>query len=805
MRKTIDLDVYTRPIRFAFLVRPTDSTSLNKIFTINTCLWGGMFNPIIPFFKKIPRWWANDRYYGESCSQIMRGYLDFFEPDFIVESEKGMVNHLGLDGVIVLQIKDLIAPEDKYYRKYGLDVLDIYQKLYKDHFQFELRNKPNLIHVKSQNVSFDNFSACVFGKFPTSKKLRYFYESYIKVFQSEKILLTDKTLNNIYNSRNECPLTLSGYYDLDVKYNYYSNPSLFVLNANKPSDLIDFWNLRAVTRNVVAIPVEWLPELSEFCKKFILDNHRPLPKNRNEVIIQPTAIFSRTISEETASNLFKKYMQVEKEGANTIQPWYPAIWRALPNSSVRNTRPVLKAKNTETTITVMISDDNDEYGTFKPIAPRFVSNSRVKNQWANVVRINDRSENKEVAAVFPTDYLDSSCCPINIDHERIISTKEVLISFSFYQQNTMHWKFLTGTQLFKLWLDNFKIKAEISPSGRITQQIIASLGGMFRLRCIANEDVIKLLDKISRSETKSMNVDEFKNKISKAQKTTSIIPFDKPILDDFLESKAIKLGYSIKCSQCGQTSWYELNELNYSILCKFCRETFRFPIQKPYSSKVAEWEYRVVGPFALQNYASGGYAEVLAIRFFVYTLTLNRSRISWSSGLELQLEERGTKKNLEIDFMIFYQRVNVASIGYPSDLIFGEAKSYGDNSFEAKDICRLKKLANKFPGSILVFATMRQPHQISKGEIDRLKKLALWGRAYNKKSHRSRAPVIILTGLELFSNFIQGTWKAKGGKHASFSSYLDFSNLRLFADATQQLYLNLPPYREWCENKYNKK
>lgn len=49
--------VTLRPIRFAFLVKPNDSKRLLEIFQINTCLWGGKFNPIIPIFGHVPKWW----------------------------------------------------------------------------------------------------------------------------------------------------------------------------------------------------------------------------------------------------------------------------------------------------------------------------------------------------------------------------------------------------------------------------------------------------------------------------------------------------------------------------------------------------------------------------------------------------------------------------------------------------------------------------------------------------------------------------------------------------------------------------
>jgi hypothetical protein len=43
-----------RLIRFAFWVRPDDKKGTLEIFRINTCLWGGRSNPVIPYFKHTP-------------------------------------------------------------------------------------------------------------------------------------------------------------------------------------------------------------------------------------------------------------------------------------------------------------------------------------------------------------------------------------------------------------------------------------------------------------------------------------------------------------------------------------------------------------------------------------------------------------------------------------------------------------------------------------------------------------------------------------------------------------------------------
>ena len=49
--------VRLRPIKLAFLVNPEDKESLLKAIEINTFLWGGLYNPIIPTYRRIPAKW----------------------------------------------------------------------------------------------------------------------------------------------------------------------------------------------------------------------------------------------------------------------------------------------------------------------------------------------------------------------------------------------------------------------------------------------------------------------------------------------------------------------------------------------------------------------------------------------------------------------------------------------------------------------------------------------------------------------------------------------------------------------------
>jgi hypothetical protein len=95
----------------------------------------------------------------------------------------------------------------------------------------------------------------------------------------------------------------------------------------------------------------------------------------------------------------------------------------------------------------------------------------------------------------------------------------------------------------------------------------------------------------------------------------------------------------------------------------------------------------------------------------------------------------------------------------------------------------------------------------SSSEKTRIRSFAEWGRV-PQKNGEPRASVIVLTGLELFSNLpIQMTWKDKGGKYAALTQRpsINLDDLWTLADITQQLYLDLPSYSQWQQSRWRRK
>jgi hypothetical protein len=128
--------------------------------------------------------------------------------------------------------------------------------------------------------------------------------------------------------------------------------------------------------------------------------------------------------------------------------------------------------------------------------------------------------------------------------------------------------------------------------------------------------------------------------------------------------------------------------------------------------------------------------------------------------------------------------------------IFGECKTFGQ--FQNKDFERMRNIAKSFPGAILALCTLRK--DLTPVEVQEITKIAKAGRK-QWKSERPINPVLILTGNELMNMFgPPSCWRDKHG-----SKFDRVFSLLEVADATQQIYLNLPSWKEEWFKKFDEK
>ena len=213
-------------------------------------------------------------------------------------------------------------------------------------------------------------------------------------------------------------------------------------------------------------------------------------------------------------------------------------------------------------------------------------------------------------------------------------------------------------------------------------------------------------------------------------------------LQYFLQRSIFRAGLQVQCPTCGYQNWFDLVAISYAPTCSRCINKFKFS-QSPQDLQRVRWFYRVVGPFAAPDFARGGYAVALTLRCLA---PRHDSEMTWSTGLSLE------PLKCEIDFFAWYRPGGLFRDERDEPLmLIGEAKSFGKDAIGDDEIRSLKKVAERFPGSLMVVSSLRQIVDYSPAELRRLRELALWGR---RSVHNDQAvnPLIILTASEVFTS-----------------------------------------------------
>ena len=301
------------------------------------------------------------------------------------------------------------------------------------------------------------------------------------------------------------------------------------------------------------------------------------------------------------------------------------------------------------------------------------------------------------------------------------------------------------------------------------------------------------LEMISRGSNQSRDVVDaefFKNvnKIARSQ----LFPADvHRLVERYTQAKIFNLGIRVQCKVCEQRSWHPVGSIDNELQCPVCLSSFGLPSQNPKDE--IKWSYKSLGPFALPKQAFGAYSVLLSVHF----LATHRHPATTAT---FSFEAKRQGKALEADFMMFYR--SAAYWERETETIFGECKSF--NGFSEKDVRRMRTIATDNPGAILVFATLAP--ELSENDKKLLTPFVKACRKYGELD-RPKNPVLILTGVELFSPLgPPQCWRNAGGAMKTFAdSSRQPDGLIQLCDASQQLHLGLPTWWNDWNVEYKRK
>jgi hypothetical protein len=578
----IPVNIRLRPTRIGFLVRPMDLASVRKIMRYCACLWGGIYNPLIPVFRKPPKEWKLEPFERLSGSDIAKGYIKFFEPDVYVESEQGLLEDCGLAAVrkrhsihpLVLPLKEFLIPrEHREWSEpaFGLGIQDVLRHLYTTQQQFQLRDKYESIVVKPDRSS--GLVEAIFGVYPTQAHAAYIATGYKDVFKPIDVPPNPKSWLKVFKEGAGTPLRVTRHGLATQRY-WHHEVLIYVFDPTRATDLIDLWNIRLEPRPVVPVPLDWFEQLGDFIFDLLKAEHRPIRGNPQGLMHNATIEFGRSIAKERAEGLIKTIKSGLTPEALAPKFERNPVWVEHRDDYVhRDNRMQVTAE--EQGINLVIKEEHNEIRTdFKALAPEFASRyGGHDHRWVNAIRISAYGQHN-IATVLPFNTFDPSWPRLARLGDRTLVGTEGWIYPQRYENNTDYVSLLTSEEAIVGSLKQHGIQATLSDPGRIAKQMLEQLGGLWGVHLLADLETLQLLNKMAGGVRKRANETEiveetFELRTASLKDWTDLISRRKqrrslPEVDlaALTKRNVIRLGLETDCPHCNAKNWNSLSSVD---------------------------------------------------------------------------------------------------------------------------------------------------------------------------------------------------------------------------------------------------
>jgi len=767
------------------------------------CVWGGMYNPIIPVIRTFPKEWQPEQFERYQAADIAKGYIRFFEPDVYVEAVEGLHEEAGLVSLNkerafeprIIKLEQFIAPEqdrDWVEAMFGLDIINVISDLYKSEHQFKTRDERPAYLVKPHKI--DGLAEAVFGRYPDDAPAAYIRESYAKAFASMEIEPSPETWMKVFKTRAIVPLYLTQHGLKKTRY-WYHRPVIYVFDPRRATDLIDVWNMRLEPSPLLPVPIQWVDSLMGEFREIISAEHRPVRGNPHGLMHSATIEFGRSIPQAEAEKIVQSVSEGLATGVSfSTKHWRNRVW-ASPADGVQPRPERLKVAAQERRTVAAVGEDGDPVAHFDTLVPSFAEqHGRAFVRWVNAASVSTYGHHN-FATLLPFNTFDKSWPRIGATNDVPNIGSEGWVFDQKYKNIAEAIRFLTPEKAITQFLKLRGIQAMLSEPGQIAKQMIDQLGGLLHISLLADVETLDLLNNMAGGlRRKSNDRDEveetFEGRRASVKKWADLIArrqqrslFARATLEDFTTKNIIRLGVTSRCPHCQFENWHGLNTVDYTITCERCVKAYDFP-QAHLRQRNENWEYRVVGPFSVPDYGRGSYASLLALRV-LNQFSVSHAQMTFSTAMKLEFDD----VKAEVDFIGWHTKETLGRDREKDpQLVIGETKSQGHGDLvKQRDLDQLKIIGEKLPGSIIIIAVMRT--EFTDTEIKRLEKFVIWASRPDRFGNETN-PVLLLTGHELFADYgIQRTWEKLGGRYKAHSDFLNREGLYAFARSTRAIHV----------------
>lgn len=680
-----------RPIRYAFIVSDGDMEAALTAVSLNTAIWGGIYNPIIPVTPEAER----------------EALLTAFDPDEIVDLTGGRLDRPFLERYPLRVVTpEHFVDRDRRGRRrlgFGFGILPILREIHeKEVRQSTDPTRAALVSTTARD-GWPEYVSFVFGSFSGLPQLDIDVVDIFRRALRARDMAFDPA--NISDELTDIvsPIDISGH-GLRVfsPRASFSSHIIYIGDHRSWADLVEFWSIRATGRSVLFVPFEGHEHHAARVRTIAEEGRYPInPQIENEPDLQKAP--------SLAVDAFQRVCDcigTLRLGPISRRDWRPRYGNETEHYVGDIHACELEAKSAEELS--MLQDDR--MTPVKLISPDQLDEERTfigDYEWALDLTLSGALHENDHSFAFPKETTVEGLIPPAFLGGKGAARlgRHGVVTFHHSARDILYPHPVDTQAVFAALFERAGLEMKPSLPGRYAREIIRKMGRLhYDCRVFKLQGVRAALDRLSaggiltKGNIKDVVMsrdhwreDLYENMFIRGQRGRLNFTH---IFDFLLEKRVLRPGFTMRCRTCHGEDWYHVSEFDEEYACRFC-----FTRQRVNFGSVHDWQYKSDGLFQIRDSALGSLAVIVSLWRFEHLHSLEGGRYQTS----IELRDPSARWACEVDYA--YLLVGRFTTSY--DLVLGQAATSGD--FTDADIANMATLSDRFDKRPwLAFSTLRE-------------------------------------------------------------------------------------------------
>lgn len=272
-----------RPRRYAFLIKEGDLEAAMRAVSLNTAIWGGIYNPIVPLTPTDER----------------LGLFKEFDPDELVNLTGDNLDPELEDRYRfrIISQDEMIASDYQSGKKYlqlGFNMLPILRHIFESEVKVLVGQSRAALISTEAAAGWPEYVGFAFGTFSYLPKFDIdMVENFKKALRAREVLFDPTSLpDNLGELITSIQLTRNGL-QLFGRSHRLSSHIIYIGDYCSLTDLIEFWNIRATGCMVIFVPTAHFKPWEKLIKLVVELGHYPInPHLENRADLQKSPSIS---------------------------------------------------------------------------------------------------------------------------------------------------------------------------------------------------------------------------------------------------------------------------------------------------------------------------------------------------------------------------------------------------------------------------------------------------------------------------------------------------------------------------------